>query len=263
MTDASPTPSAAVFIAALHNAHERLRKLVEPLTDDELTGQSYDTEWSNAQVLSHMGSGTEVFDLFLQAGITDDPAPGMDEIRPIWDRWNAKTPADQARDSVLASAAFVERLDTLDKEQRAAWQLDMFGEVRTIPILARMRLSEQTVHTWDVAVALDPAATLPQDAVELLVDTVAPIAGYMKSRPEQPVVAPIVTHDPVRAFVVRADADGVVLEPASGQPSGEPLRLPAEAFIRLIYGRLDAAHTPAIETGDVDLDVLRALFPGL
>jgi uncharacterized protein (TIGR03083 family) len=262
MTGASPSPSAPIVIAALHGSHERLRKLVEPLTDDELRGQSYDTEWSIAQVLSHMGSGTDVFSLFLQAGLDGDAGPGIDAIRPIWDRWNAKTPAEQARDAVLASAAFIDRLDALDDEQRAAWQIDMFGEVRTIPILARMRLSELALHTWDVAVALDPTTTLPQDAVELLVDTVAPIARYMKSRPEQPVVAALVTHDPVRSFVVRADADGVVLETASGQPSGQPLRLPAEAFIRLIYGRLDAAHTPAIETGDVDLDVLRALFPG-
>lgn len=260
MTDASPTPSAEVFIAALHDAHERLRKLVEPLTDDELHGQSYDTEWSNARVLSHMGSGTEVFELFFRAGLEGTPGPGIEEIRPIWDRWNAKTPADQARDAVLASAAFVDQLDALNDEQRAAWQVDMFGEVRTTAVLARMRLSEQVVHTWDVAVALDPTATLPQDAVELLVDTVAPLAGYMKSRPELPIAAAIVTHDPVRSFVVRADSDGVVLE--TGKLAGEPLRLSAEAFIRLIYGRLDAAHTPALQAGDVDLDVLRALFPG-
>ena len=260
MSDASTTPSAEVFIAALHDAHERLRTLAESLTDDELTGQSYDKEWTNAQVLSHMGSGTDVFTLFLQAGIDGTPGPGMDEIRPIWDRWDAKSPADQARDSVLSSAAFVERLDALDHEQRAAWHVDMFGEVRTTSVIARMRLSEQVVHTWDVAVALDPAATLPQGAVELLVDTVAPLAGYMKSRPEQPIAAGIVTHDPDRSFVLRADSDGVVLE--TGQLSGQPLRLSAEAYIRLVYGRLDAAHTPPVQTGDVDLDVLRALFPG-
>jgi uncharacterized protein (TIGR03083 family) len=261
MTHAGTTPSAEVVIAALHNSHERLRKLVEPLTDDELGGQSYDTEWSNAQVLSHMGSGTDVFTLFLKAGLDGEPGPGMDAIRPIWDRWNAKAPADQARDSVSASAAFIDQLDALDDERRAAWRVDMFGEVRTIPIIARMRLSELALHTWDFAVALDPTETLPADAVELLIDTLAPIAGYMKSRPEQPIVAAVTTHDPVRHFVVRADADGVVLETAD-QPAPGQLRLPAEAFVRLIYGRLDTAHTPPFETGDVNLDTLRALFPG-
>ena len=41
------------------------------------------------------------------------------------------------------------------------------------------------------------------------------------------------------------------------------LRLPGEAFIRLVYGRLDSAHTPPVETGSTDLDELRRLFPGL
>jgi hypothetical protein len=45
--------------------------------------------------------------------------------------------------------------------------------------------------------------------------------------------------------------------------AGEPdLVLPAEAFIRLVYGRLDADHTPAV-AGSADLDALRAAFPGV
>jgi hypothetical protein len=42
------------------------------------------------------------------------------------------------------------------------------------------------------------------------------------------------------------------------------LTLPGEAFVRLIYGRLDADHTPApIDAEGVDLDDLRAAFPGV
>jgi len=36
----------------------------------------------------------------------------------------------------------------------------------------------------------------------------------------------------------------------------------AEAFVRLIYGRLDAAHTPPVENVGVELDELRQIFPG-
>jgi hypothetical protein len=39
--------------------------------------------------------------------------------------------------------------------------------------------------------------------------------------------------------------------------------MPAEALLRLSYGRLDAAHTPAdVEADPADLDRLRAVFPG-
>jgi hypothetical protein len=41
------------------------------------------------------------------------------------------------------------------------------------------------------------------------------------------------------------------------------LTLPAEAFVRLVYGRLDRAHTPSSVTGDTArLADLRKAFPG-
>jgi MDMPI C-terminal domain len=39
--------------------------------------------------------------------------------------------------------------------------------------------------------------------------------------------------------------------------------MPAEALVRLAYGRLDPAHTPASVTGsESDLATLRSIFPG-
>jgi hypothetical protein len=38
--------------------------------------------------------------------------------------------------------------------------------------------------------------------------------------------------------------------------------LPAEAFVRLVYGRLDPDHTPPLTSRQVDLDRLRRAFPG-
>lgn len=39
-------------------------------------------------------------------------------------------------------------------------------------------------------------------------------------------------------------------------------RLPAEAFVRLLYGRMDESHSPPAESAGVELDELRPLFPG-
>jgi hypothetical protein len=38
--------------------------------------------------------------------------------------------------------------------------------------------------------------------------------------------------------------------------------LPAEAFVGLVYGRLDAGHTPPVENAGVEVDQLRPIFPG-
>ena len=69
--------------------------------------------------------------------------------------------------------------------------------------------------------------------------------------------------DPQRDFTLES-GDTVTLAPSA--PGEDPelpdLQLPAEALVRLVYGRLDPAHTPPVETRGVDLDELRRLFPG-
>src|SRR5258707_1070265 len=129
--------SPAPWIEALRHSHERLRAVAGPLGPDELQRQSYASDWSIAQVLSHLGSQAEIFGLFLDAGLSGQDPPGPEAFPPIWEAWNAKSPQDQAADA-----------------------------------------------------------------------------------------------------------------------------LPAEAFIRLVYGRLDPAHTPSVETRRADLDELRQVFPG-
>ncbi|HEX9359013.1 MAG TPA: hypothetical protein VF933_35050, partial [Streptosporangiaceae bacterium] len=49
---------------------------------------------------------------------------------------------------------------------------------------------------------------------------------------------------------------------AEGSDADGEIRLPAEALLRLFYGRLDPEHTPEYSAGGIDLDRLRAVFPG-
>jgi hypothetical protein len=98
------------------------------------------------------------------------------------------------------------------------------------------------------------------DAVALLIDTLGQVAGRSAKPDGQQRKLRVLTSDPDRQFTLET-GDAVTLTPSDG--SGPPeLRLPAEAFIRLVYGRLDPAHTPPTDGADVDLDELRALFPG-
>ena len=73
------------------------------------------------------------------------------------------------------------------------------------------------------------------------------------------------TTDPERQFILRTGEE-VTLTPSAGDATPEPglseLRLPAEALIRLVYGRLDEAHTPPAETAGVELGELRQIFRG-
>jgi hypothetical protein len=124
-----------------------------------------------------------------------------------------------------------------------------------------MRVGEHAVHTWAVAVALDPAATVAPDAVGLLIDTLGPLAARTGKPDGKQRRVRVVTSDPKRQFVLET-GEAVSLEESDGEPGLPELRLPAEAFVRLVYGRLDPAHTPPVEADGVDLDELRAIFPG-
>jgi uncharacterized protein (TIGR03083 family) len=249
-------------IAAVRRSHDRFVALVTPLDDAQVQAPAYPTEWSIAQVASHLGSQAEIFDLFLTAGLEGRPAPGGDVFAPIWDRWNALPPAEQVRQSVTSTDALVTRLEHLAATDPDGFALEAFGRQLDLNGLAGMMLSEHSVHTWDVEVALDPAATISADAVELVIDTVAQLAGWSGRAIEGADPVLIETSAPARRFRLTL-APEVELAPVSDEPAdgSDPLRLPAEAFVRLVAGRLDPDHTPAAVT-DARVDQLRSAFPG-
>ena len=255
--ETSPDP----WIDALRRSHDRLQALVGPLDLAQLEQRSYASEWSIAQVLSHLGSGAEIFGMFLEAGLAGQDPPGRDTFVPIWNTWNAKDPQAQAADGLRTDEAAVERFESLDADQKTGLRLHMFGMDLDVTGLARMRVSEHSIHTWDVAVALDPPATVAPDAVALLIDTVGQLAARSAKPDGKERRLRISTSDPERHFILET-GDAVSLTESDGEDGLPELRLPAEAFIRLVYGRLGPHHTPPVESDGVDLDELRPLFPG-
>jgi uncharacterized protein (TIGR03083 family) len=250
-----------LWITALRHSHDRLQALAGPLGADQLQRQSYASEWSIAQVLSHIGSQAEIFGLFLDAGLAGQDPPGPEAFGPIWAAWNAKSPQDQAADALTADETVTARFEAIDDGQRERFRLSVFGMDLDAAGLARMRLGEHAIHTWDIAVALDPAATVAPDAVGLLIDTLGPLVGRAGKPGRTQRRVHVSTSSPVRHFTLET-GEKVALA-ASEYSEGLPeLALPAEAFIRLVYGRLDPAHTPPVETRRADLDELRQVFPG-
>jgi len=261
-TDADPLETV---LPALRSSHARLAAVAGPLTADEVTDPSYCDEWTIAQVLSHLGSGAEIFGLLLDAGLRGEDAPGPDQYQEVWSRWNGKSPQGQTQDGIAADGAFLDRLGALDLAARENWRLTFFGGERGLGDLAQMRLSEHALHTWDVAVARDDKATVPEDAVELIVDTLPGLAAMIGKPVSEPLRVRVTTYDPERHFQLDAGPDGVSLSPAAPSPlppGGAELRLPAEAFVRLVYGRLDDEHPAPAETAHVELGTLRGIFPG-
>lgn len=250
---------AQTWIDAVQASHERFAGLVQPLSADEVEQSAYPSEWSIADTASHLGSQSEIIEQFLDAGLTGGPAPGMDQFHAVWDRWNALTPGEQASQSVPASASLVNRLTETTPEERERFSVPMFGTDTDIAGLAAARLGEHVVHTWDIAVALDPTARIAADAVTLLVDRLAPTVGFAGKAVDGVDPVTIQTVDPDRTFRLTLSPE-VTLEPTDA-PGPDPMVLPAEALLRLVYGRLDPEHTPP-EVSDPRLTTLRQAFPG-
>jgi hypothetical protein len=126
----------------------------------------------------------------------------------------------------------------------------------------RTRLNEHLLHEWDVEVALAPTATLAPDGVEVVIDNLELIGRYTSVPIAPDRTLTVVTSMPERSFAVTVATNSV--EFSTGDAVVEPsLHMPAEAFIRLVYGRLDPEHTPSSVVGDTDaLDQLRQVFPG-
>jgi uncharacterized protein (TIGR03083 family) len=265
------------WLGALEGSHENLTSEVAARTPEQWRGPSYATEWSVAQVLSHLGSGAEIFLLFIEAGLERGPAPSNDAFGPIWARWDSRSPEDQVTGALVADRALLDRIGGLSADQRDRWRLDLFGSEQGLAGLLRMRLGEHVVHTWDLAVMRDETARLPDAAADLLIDVVDQLVPRVGRPGEITLRVAVSTRGPARRFVLAAGGGSVELsplvsqtgpdagadaEPDAGTDPGATLDLPAEALIRLVYGRLDPGHAPGVVTSGVALGDLCALFPG-
>jgi uncharacterized protein (TIGR03083 family) len=255
------------WLSAVRNSHNRMATLLKPLGDNEVTAPSYATEWTIAQVASHLGSQAEIFALFLEAGLSGQPAPDGAAFGPIWNRWNALTPMQQVTDSVAVNEEFVTTLEHVPADQQQTFALSMFGTDLDLAGLAALRLGEHAVHTWDIAVALDPTARLAPDAVDLLIDKIPQIAARAgKPAPGKNPIS-IDTVQPERRFQLTLNPDVALGPDVAGSTdtstsSDGRLRLPAEALVRLVYGRLRPDTTPPEVADDRRLAQLRDVFPG-
>jgi len=258
------TSLADKTIAALRELHDDLGALVPSLTLAQLTGPSGATEWTIAQVLSHLGSGSEIALAGLKSTLDGSPEVGPDFNQSVWDRWDAMGPQDQASGFLDHDATLVETIEALTPDQRENLhiKLGFLPQPLDVATVAGLRLNEVALHSWDVHVGVDPTAALSEAAADVLAVQFSGSLGFMLG---------FIGHaDAVaEATIVDAGGFGIVIDDAvSLTPTAESATAtfegPLEALIRLIGGRLTETYTPdAVSVvGNVSLDDLRRVFPG-
>ena len=248
-------------IAELRRTHDHLAKTAVGLSDEQLRGPSGASEWTVADVLSHLGSGAEISRHTLQKAAGDETDTPSNE--QVWDRWNALSPGEQASGFVASSEELVTLLESLTPAQRLGTMVDLGFLPQPVPLstVLGMRINEVALHGWDVDVATDPAAGLSEEAAELVLKHFATTMTFLlgftgKAEGLASTRLAIGTHTLV------AGDGGIRMAEGVTDPSATFVG-PTEAGVRLLSGRLAPEHTPAdtTVTGNVTLDELRAAFP--
>ena len=251
-------------IVALRTNHDQLEAVVSAASREELTRQSGATEWTVAQVLSHLGSGSELTYARLAPAIAGEPVPDIDN-QAVWDRWNAMSPEEQAAGFLQQHDELIQVLEGLDDEQRKTITVDLgfLPEPSTLETFVGMRLNETTAHAWDIRVAFDPDAGIEPTSAGLVVEHLANGLGFMLDFAARPQSLKQPATLALDGYGI-SFADTVTLTVGTPEDATATFNGPLEAAVRMLSGRLRPEVTPdGVEvTGNVTLDDLRPVFPG-
>jgi uncharacterized protein (TIGR03083 family) len=258
-------------VARLSRAeYEDLLGYLEMLPAAGWTEQSACSEWQVYQVISHIGSQPEIHLGTLNAGLHGAPPMTDDDRKAIWARFDAMKPEDVLPAFKANNDAFVALVDSLGEEDLGKTIPWIFGPTPLASVLAG-RLNEQALHTWDVKWIHDKQAKVTPAAVPDLLEVNVPSRVGRLAQPAQAEALvgktiQFLYSQPDGAVSVAVAADGAQVTPGKADAPDLTVELPAEALIRLIWGRYNVAA--GVASGELKLsqpalaDALQKLFPG-
>ena len=164
--------------------------------------------------------------------------PAQADYAEIWDRWNAKSPQEQATDAMVADAALVEKFEQVSKANLPT--LHAYGSKMTLEEFTAMRLDEHIVHTWDVEAGLDSSATIDPARLPYMLERLETAAGRSAISQRQPWTVRIALRNPATRFRLRLGETTQLTHDKESSPPDAVLS--AETFVRLIFGRVDTSE---------------------
>lgn len=218
----------------------RLNSYLEGLDAEGWLEQSYCTEWPVYQVVSHIGSGSRIGGLRVQAWVGGGPAVSREVMQQIWAHFDALEPS-QMYASFSAAVRDYLAVEASTPDAAGLQEVDGFAGKRPLYAYQLGRTWELACHSWDVYVSRDRGARLDPAAVAVLADNLQFVnLPFDKERG-----APLSTN-PI-AFQLGDSGRTYTLDPTAERPrvaqasdAGDaPLVIagPDEEVIRLVSGR--------------------------
>ncbi|WP_072802601.1 maleylpyruvate isomerase N-terminal domain-containing protein [Rhodococcoides yunnanense] len=249
------------WLVALQAASTDLRSLAGELSDEDLLQPSFVGAWTVAQVLSHLGSGAEICTDLVRRGLAgDERGPQRIELVPIWDRWNALSPSEQRDEWSRADSVHLDLLTSISADQEQSLRIPYFAGPMDLTTYLGYRLSEHSLHGWDVAVAYDSSATVGQ--LDLVWQRIDMIANRFHDHATREQLAPrrvSLHHDGQHDCLDIADEVHIGVN--DDRAAHTAVTATTDILTRLVYGRVRPGDFLDI-TGPTTRDELTQLFPG-
>ena len=257
-------------LALLQHIHSRLADRAGQLPSDVVDRRSFCSEWSIAQVYSHLGSGAEIGALALSA-VREGSAPP--DPWQVWNRWDAKASVDMVTDFAPADRAYLQAFADAVAAAESGESLLIPVDGQSWPLLIALtaRLVEMALHEWDVAVAEDSAAEVDAEAAAWLLmayplDLVGQAAATDVVERLAPRTIEVEISEPRdRLWLGLLDSGARLHRGPQPQDRDAVLTLPdAATWVRLVSGRwrTEADDARSSVRGNFPLTALNELFAG-
>ena len=213
--------------------------------------------WTVAEVMGHLAG--QDFALRVRRGIAGDysPPPGSPPVSQHDEDAFAQAIFERAfatreREGMELAATLLRRLDetvaVFESVPADCWDALCYWPPGPEPaqVMLDMRISELSMHAWDIFSGLDPEYRLSPAAVAVLTDTI-PRAVRRAFRPDPDLTAPLrfrfdLTDSLAASYDLIFSREGAALQKAATeQPAAVTFRCDGETYVMVMYGRLEPA----------------------
>ena len=264
-------PTFREVLDALKREDQALRQEVESQPASYAEQESFCSDWKNYQVISHLGSGAEIFQRTLESALDGREALSPDARQAIWSYFDGLSPQEvypQYRDRIGKLIAYLEALP----ESKQNEIVPTFAGNLPLPRALLTRLNEMALHVWDLRVKRDASARLDEKAAALLLPMVvdrlpnrAKREGLdeLRGRP----VGFDISGPASSQFTLNPGTENATVEHGLPSNAAFTVKMSAEAFQRLVSGREPIDKAVKVGTATVSGDTssmtaLNKVFPG-
>jgi uncharacterized protein (TIGR03083 family) len=263
----SPQERLAALSEAIREEATSLATYGRSLDQAGWDAESWCEGWTVHEVVSHLVEGTERFGMQTRAGVAGEPVPEFSIEERTARRQQVKTmPRDTLLDELVRrNTAFLDYLQGLSEADLTRAEVPLpAGRLSPLQV-AQLRLQEMALHHWDCLAPTNPNAPLKAEAAGLMADYILGTAGRLAKKDELAGLNAVYRCElsgPGGGPVTITCRDGAaqVARGAAGA-ADVTLRLPTEALLRLVWGRvpLEQALADGTIEADGNRDVVLAL----